>query len=360
MTRKKIRSTSTFSLSFLDIMSCGLGAAVLIFLLLKHVTENPINTVEPETTAEINLLEEEIQLGEETLVRIRNTISEITDETVTAQGLARRIEEEIKELKSLLEEIAPDSEVDIDGLKNKIARLQKQKRSIENTVLTGNKAYEFVGEGERQYLTGVKLGGANVLILVDSSASMLDETIVNVIRRRNMSDEQKLRAPKWERAQNITQWIVANLPINSDFQVLSFNEDVSPVIGDNINQWYPVTDRLSVASAVDGVKALVPENGTNMHRVFDTAMRMKPMPDNIFLITDGLPTQGGKAPKSGTISGAQRLRTFWSATQSLYKNRIPVNTFLLPMEGDPYAAGAFWRLAVVTRGAIVAPARDWP
>jgi len=96
MARKKIRSTSTFSLSFLDIMSCGLGAAVLIFLLLKHVVDSPVPNQDPQDLSEISLLEEEILVGEKNLVRIRNTISDITDETVIAQGLARKIEEDIK------------------------------------------------------------------------------------------------------------------------------------------------------------------------------------------------------------------------------------------------------------------------
>lgn len=358
MARKKIRSTSTFSLSFLDIMSCGLGAAVLIFLLLKHVTDAPVNDLDPQVMSEVNLLEDEILEGEKTLVRIRNTISEVSDETVTAQGLARKIEEDINKLKSLLEEIQPDSDLDVPGLKAKLARLQRQKKTLETEVPAGNKAYEFTGDGERQYLTGVKLGGENVLILVDSSASMLDESIVNVLRRRNMSDEMKLRSPKWERTLAITQWIVANLPQSSDFQVLTFNEDVAPVFGSDANEWYQVADRTSVASAVQGMAKVIPGKGTNMHRVFEAAMNMQPKPDNIFLITDGLPTQGGKAPKSGSISGRERLSVFREATRLI--KGASVNTFLLPLEGDPYAAAAFWRLAIVSRGALVTPARDWP
>lgn len=356
---RKLRTTSTFSLSFLDIMSCGLGAAVLIFLLLKHVIDSPIPDSDPRNLSEIDLLEEEIEFGEEKLVRIRNTISEISDETVTAQGLARKIEDDINELKSLLEEIAPDSKIDVPGIKSKIARLQKQKLALESTTPAGNKAYEFTGDGERQYLTGLKLGGENVLILVDSSASMLDETIVNIVRRRNMSDQQKLLAPKWSRTMDIAQWIIANLPVSSDFQVLSFNKEVAPVIGDQVNQWYEVADRISVASAVRGVNKIVPANGTNMDRVFEVAMSMQPRPDNIFLITDGLPTLGKNSPTTGSISGADRYRLFNQATDALASD-IPVNTMLLPLEGDPYAAGAFWYLAYASRGAFVTPARDWP
>ena len=245
------------------------------------------------------------------------------------------------------------------AFKAKIARLERQKQALETSVPAGNKAYEFTGEGERQYLTGIKLGGENVLILVDASSSMLDETIVNILRRRNMSEPLKRQSEKWQRTLGIAQWIVANLPLSSDFQVLSFNEDVKPVFGKEINEWYEVADRVSVASAVQGVGKVIPEKGTNMHNVFDAAMAMTPKPDNIFIITDGLPTQGDKGAKSGTISGIERLRTFRSAVQKLVPG-IPVNTFLLPLEGDPYAAASYWRLAIQTRGSYVTPARDWP
>lgn len=356
---RKLRSTSTFSLSFLDIMSCGLGAAVLIFLLLKHVTDSPSPITERQVMSEISLLEEEINVGEKDLVRIRNTISDISDETVTAQGLARKISEEIAELKSLLEEIAPDSNVDIPGLKNRLAKLQSQKEALENTIPAGNKAYEFTGEGDRQYLTGLKISGDNVLILVDSSASMLDETIVNIIRRRNMSEEQKLRAPKWQRTQAIAQWIVANLPLTSDFQVLTFNTEVAAANGGEIDAWYETGDRRALTSVVKGINQTVPANGTNMEIAFKAAMDMQPRPDNIYMVTDGLPTMGGRSSKGGTVSGVERYRLFWQATDVL-PNDIPINTLLLPLEGDPFAAGSFWGLALLTRGALVTPARGWP
>lgn len=356
---RKLRQISTFSLSFLDIMSCGLGAAILIFLLLKHVTNEPVPDADPKTLSEIKLLEEEIKEGEENLVRIRNTISEISDESVVAKGLARKIEEDIQKLKSVLEEINPDSDVDIPGLKNRIAKLQQQKKAIESSIPAGNKAYEFTGDGERQYLTGLKVGGDNVLILIDSSASMLDETIVNIVRRRNMRDDLKKQAPKWTRTVDIAQWVIANLPASSDFQVLSFNEDVAPVVGSEVNQWYEVIDKVSVAQVVQGIRKVVPENGTNLHRAFEVALSMTPVPDNIFIITDGLPTLGKETSKSGSITGVQRYRLFNKAIDQLDRS-IPVNTMLLPLEGDPYAAAAFWRLAIVSRGAFVTPARDWP
>jgi hypothetical protein len=356
---RKIRTTSTFSLSFLDIMSCGLGAAVLIFLLLRHTIDGPSLTIDPQVLSEVSLLEEEIKQGELNLIRIRNTISDVSDESVTAQGLARKIEADIDKLKSLLEEIAPDAVKNIEGLKSKIAKLESQKKALEKTEVGGRKAYQFTGDGERQYLTGLRLGGENVLILLDSSASMLDQSIVNIIRRRNMSDQLKRTAPKWQRAVEISQWVIANLPLSSDFQVMSFNTQINPVLGDELNQWHEVSDRKALQEAIAGIAKIIPEQGTNMAMVFKAAMDMQPRPDNIFLITDGLPTQGDKSSNKGTVSGAERMKIF-NRSMDLILPGIPVNTLLLPLEGDTFAASAFWRLAIATRGAFITPARDWP
>ena len=45
-------------------------------------------------------------------------------------------------------------------------------------------AHQGIGSGDRQYLTGLKVGGERILVLVDVSASMMDESVVNVIRLR--------------------------------------------------------------------------------------------------------------------------------------------------------------------------------
>ncbi len=43
-------------------------------------------------------------------------------------------------------------------------------------------------KGDRQYLTGLKVGGDRILLMVDVSAGMLDETVVSVLRMRSSSD----------------------------------------------------------------------------------------------------------------------------------------------------------------------------
>jgi hypothetical protein len=87
---------------------------------------------------------------------------------------------------------------------------------------------------------------------------------------------------------------------------------------------------------------------------------MDPPPDNIFLLTDGLPTQGKNSPsKPEQIKPARRAKFFADAIKELPK-RVPVNVLLYPMDGDPAAAGIFWNLARNSRGSFLTPSRDWP
>ncbi|MBQ0799939.1 MAG: hypothetical protein KBT63_11715 [Porticoccaceae bacterium] len=82
-------------------------------------------------------------------------------------------------------------------------------------------------------------------------------------------------------------------------------------------------------------------------------------PDNVFLITDGLPTQGKTRPRGSTASSNTRVKLFNSAIATL-PSRLPVNVILMPMEGDPEAASLFWQLGLISKGAFLSPASDWP
>jgi len=86
---------------------------------------------------------------------------------------------------------------------------------------------------------------------------------------------------------------------------------------------------------------------------------MLPRPDNILLITDGLPTQGTGKSSHKVVTGEKRVKFYERAVKLLPAN-IPVNTILFPMEGDPMAAVLFWKLAVDTHGSFLTPTRDWP
>ena len=362
----KRRPVSPFSLSFLDIMFCGFGAVVLLVLILNTDTVKARNQTFADLSAEVIRLQQEVIIGEDDRVVARNSLAAVVDDQVTTEGEAQRIIETIKALEiqmATLEKETLSSRAHINELSSDLKALdaEQQRHGAQTTADAeqGNKVRSFKGEGDRQYLTGLKVGGKRVLILVDVSASMLDETIINVVRRRNMDTASKRNAAKWRRALSTADWLVSNLPPGAAFQLYAFNTSANPLVSGSDGRWLQTSNRQDIEAAVSGLHQAIPSGGTSLHQALSVAGKLSPRPDNILLITDGLPTQGRSKPAGTTVSAAQRLEHFETAVRSLPAG-IPVNTILLPMEGDAYAAAAFWKLAIDTRGSFLTPARDWP
>ncbi|HAJ75674.1 MAG TPA: hypothetical protein DCM64_04385 [Gammaproteobacteria bacterium] len=86
---------------------------------------------------------------------------------------------------------------------------------------------------------------------------------------------------------------------------------------------------------------------------------MNPLPDNIFLITDGLPTINNRGTSQALVTPAERVELFEDAVEELPEG-IPVNIVLMPLEGDPSAAAIYWQLAQYSQGSFLTPSKDWP
>ncbi|MDP5074457.1 MAG: VWA domain-containing protein, partial [OM182 bacterium] len=247
-TKSQKRQVSPLSLAFLDVMFCGFGAVILLFLILDHADTVAAVTVDPSIASEVSLLEEEVLEGALNLERIRNTVADVSLEVVTAEGLAREIQEQ---LQTFLQELAAlensstatvesieKLRADVQALEEELLRLQASALDQE-----GNSVRQFLGDGSRQYLTGLFLGGQRILILVDSSTSMLDETLVNIIRTRNMSDERKREAPKWQRVVKTVDWVSTQLPITSRYQLWQFSNTTETLLTGDKFTWQEVADR---------------------------------------------------------------------------------------------------------------------
>ena len=363
MARRK-RQSSTFNLSFLDIMSCGFGAVVLVFLIIDHSLEVEIRTVNAEVLSEVELLEEDIREGEEGLVRLRNALDDAELDIVEADGRARRITEELDEYEALIASIEESGVSDSDAvakIQAEISQLEEEIRLLEEAsqAAAGRSAREFVGDGNRQYLTGLNMGGSRIAIMVDTSASMLANQVVNVIRLRSNDPAIQRQSEKWTRTLDTVDWLIAQLPTSAQFQVISFNTIAQPVIAGTDNIWLKVGDTEKLEEISIKLREQLPQGGTNLHNAFTKLSELPSPPDNIFILTDGLPTQGPISSQRSTITGPERRKLFEQAIRFLPKG-VPVNTVLFPMAGDPYAAWAFWRLAGATRGSMLSPAPDWP
>lgn len=350
----KKRRAIPLSLSFLDIMACGFGAVTLLFLILRHNTSE-IEVPESPMSAEIALLQEDIRQASFEKSTVQNSLKDIEQQLAEMQGMADRV---VTQLREKEQSIQPDPDQQVDVLRKQVEALENQVDSMEE-VEFGDRVREFIGEGNRQYLTGLKLGGERVMILVDGSASMLADSVVNVVRRRNMPDSQLRVSEKWRWTVRTVEWLLAQLPPSSRFQVYIFNTEVKAAIAGTEGEWLDAADSLELEEAVNGLKNFSPGGGTSLENAFVALGQFSMKSDNLFLLTDGLPTQGSSAPKKALVSGADRRDNFVKAVNRL-PSGIPVNTLLFPMEGDPEAAAMFWQLAINTDGAFLAPSRDWP
>lgn len=360
------RQISSFNLSFLDIMFCGFGAVVLLVLIINSNTVTEREEKFEDLQAEVERLQLELaanEMNRERLLAGRESVERRRAEVVALQKTAVEAIEAEKAVQSASVTARKKVQKDSDELKQELLILAQQNEKIKDKVQhrqqEGRKVREFEGDGHRQYLTGLKLGGKRVLILLDSSASMLDRKVVDIIRRKVMDDSTKRYAPKWRRAVRAVEWIVANLPADSTVQVLSFNVKVEQLGRQEDGIWLSVTDVDSINSMLARLTEIIPTGGTSLEKVFSRAKSLTPRPDNIILLTDGLPTQGSQPATQRTVTGAERVTFFEEAVKKL-PAKTPVNTVLFPMEGDPMAAVLFWKLAVESSGAFFTPTQDWP
>ena len=85
MARK--RDTNIFSLSFLDIMSCGFGAVILIYIIINHATVTTSQELNAQLLAEVKKFEIDVKDETENLIILRNTAEEQEDERLVQDNL---------------------------------------------------------------------------------------------------------------------------------------------------------------------------------------------------------------------------------------------------------------------------------
>jgi hypothetical protein len=360
------RSGDVFSMSFLDCMSCGFGAVILFFMIINSNSDVTNNDQTRALQAETDKLEIEVLEGRKNLALARTSIQKLETEEEEASDQISIIEALIAELQAELAKYDNDTlakieaieklQSDIKSLEDEVKRLLALKKEEE---ATGQRARSFKGEGDRQYLTGLKLGGERTLILVDRSASMLHETIVNIIRRKNLPESEQLLSRKWRQVVASVDWLTSQFKAESEYQIYMFNNVSVPVIKGTDGLWLKADDADQLDDAVRTLRRTVPKNGTNMYSAFQVIRDMNPRPDNVILLVDSMPTMDAATSTKRVIGPGERLNLFTAATQVI-PSGIPINIMLYPMEGDARAAVSLWALALKSRGSFISVSHDWP
>jgi hypothetical protein len=366
MARRRRREFNIFSIAFLAVMTCGFGAVILFFMITNANMSLEQERILEDTSAEVDRMQLQVLAGRRAVVELRDELADLVEQRAILRGLHDQLVAEIDRTADEFVETTEQTlarQQTIERLQADLAALRTETERLSAASITpeqaGDRIRAFTGDGDRQYVTGMRMGGERVVILVNVSTSMLDRTVVNILRRRNMSPEQQMRAPKWRQTVDTVDWITTQMQPGTQFQIIAFNDEAYSLIEGSDGRWLTNSDGSEIQQAIDRLRTVLPGGGTNLHAAFNAVRELQPRPDNIFLIIDKLPTRSEVLPARSGVTGRERLNHFSRAVRLLPVG-VPVNTILLAMEGDPQAAPAYWTLAIQTGGSLLAPADDWP
>lgn len=346
------RETEVFSLAFLDCICCGFGAVLLIFVI----------TVSQQISRDTESLES----VEERVRQLAANVSASQAEVAQLEQLLNASQSELDQLKTM----QTGEQVNLTNRQKELLLLLQQTGALKEALdsLLGKKKalptedvqpLPIPNEDRRQYLTGVKFEGSHVLFLVRVSGSMLGDTIQDAVALLEEPEFKKRESAKWQRVVKSLEWMLANLGPEASFQVLLFNDETTPLLPSRGDAWIARTDRQGLQDVLTKLHTVVPGGSANLERAFTHVRYMETLPDSIILLTDGLPTTSDTSPNNGNTDDETRMQYLRHAVRQL-PPRIPVNTILFPLDGDPGTAALYWELATDTRGSLVSPSASWP
>jgi len=343
------RKTESTALAFLDIISCGLGAVILIFLIIKH----NINTGSEQT--------DDLQS------QLASMIEQTKDLSAEMEGLRQQ--------NSDTEQAGKSMEDQLVDAKGKLASLSRQNASEKEQNKIAEGAIEEIeiatpvdqvtlqGTGQANYIIGMKVEGQRIAVVIDHSTSMTYPTLERAILAKFDTDAQRQNAPKWQRTLRVAKWLLARIPTQSQFAFIGFNDKAGMISPGT--SWSSAANQGDLGGTVQNISVLAPTGGTNLEAGMRMALNMTPRPTNIYVVTDGLPTQGSAyCAKKRSITPKCRESLLSNISSHLQKvfpgGNVPINVILLPMTGDPNAQALYWGWANMTKGLVLSPSEQWP
>jgi hypothetical protein len=360
------RKVEVFSLSFLDCICCGFGAVVLFYTIIAGQSGVDRIRRSDQLQAEVNRLEEQVLVGTRNLVLLRNTLEKTQTDTTRAAARAREIINAVATARDEAMRVGATSMAQrehINRLKSDLKQLEEGTRRLQagatQSAPAGTRVRAFRGTGNRQYLSGIQLKGKRILVLIDRSVSMVDQDLDDVLKLRNQSGAIRRATPKWRQTRDIANWLSTQFPAGSQFQMYAFNTEAKALVADSDGRWLDAANPALLSQAIEALNGTVPEGGTSLINAWSVIRSLSPRPDQVVLVTDGLPTQGRERPLRSYIGIGQRQRLFEEARRSLPEG-VPMDVFLLPMQGEVPAPHLYWTLARDSGGNFMMPAADWP
>lgn len=362
-----------FSLSFLDVLSCGLGAAILLLLVVKHGSTDMTVDSQAYAQSQAKRLQEELDERLEQKSGLERQLAAVAEEIASAAA-------EKTDLTAAQEQKLADLRLQVQTLSNAQDRLRSASEELQALQAIPVEEPE-PQTGPTGHLGGLFIEDSRVVVLLDRSASMLDRSLVEIIRLRLASFRTRQSVEKWSTAKNAAEWAFNRLDRGKKVQILSYSDTVGKIDGTTVgpgqrlkwlNKGYTGVELQNVRTMLATLDA---DGPTNLESAFEAVSTLNPKPKQVLLITDGLPTVPGKerlgrvrsCPNARTgqvpiLSPACRKRIFDRAVQT-FRQEFPttrLSVVLLPLDGDAQAMYSYWGLAANSGGRVLTPAEGWP
>lgn len=354
-------------LALLDVLCCGLGAAVMLLMLVRQAPASE------DLAAQVWQAQAALQRAQDELAEWRRLLTDADAQTAqaaqalrTAQGGRSAAESALQRQTQSAQAAAQSAQADKELLRELLSAAEAETQT------------EMPPPPKQ--LTGLRMMPDRTLVLLDRSASMLHRNIVDVVRLRASPADAQLSAQKWRTARDAAQWALARIPEGGRRRLLMFSSAVvgvdAPVPPTGAIRWErqgaPEQDAGNLRRQLDGA---APEGATNLKAALQAAARLSPAPRQVLIITDGLPTLPGatplrslrgcprlNSPKAPLVSGDCRTSVFLNAVKVAERQLAGArfDVILLPMEGDAQATQGYWLLAALSGGRLLTPAFGWP
>ena len=355
-----MRRTETSTLAFLDVMACGLGAVIMILVVLRQQAP-PDTPPQPEPIVSAEQTKADLD-------KMRNELAALLAAQDTAKGdLAKQ-----KQIIAVINTAIEKTRDDLASTNMQNAALDQAIASATSTLTqqqieTPPDAIDAVRKTQPQYLVGLKMAGKKIVILLDRSASMTARELLKIVQYKAGPGTARQQAEKWVNALNAVWWMTARAPAQSQIHIASFSTSTKF----HTANWIGTSDSAALSTVKAEMASLVPGGSTNLEDA--VAAAIKTGADSIYIITDGLPTAapggqtmlgldgcGSKWFKRKQVTGKCRVSLFQRTVAAAAGKQVRISIVLMPLEGDPDAAPLFSKWALSKDGVLLSAARNWP
>lgn len=334
---KRRRSTASSALAFMDCICCAFGAVLLLFILTAKTHRQQQDELEAVSAGTIAELKEALESTQHELDKVDQALGKASRESVQLSELIQANNQ-----KSQFEKA-------IQAVESQLAALNEQQADSENRSTA---AWEKAPSDPR-YLADLQLTGPHIAIILESSGSMLGEDAASASAQLQKSPNN---SSKWQRAKSIVGTLIASMPEQQKFALLSMQAETTLLSAQSTNSYNESDDGETIVKILKMIDTIEPQGGANLSSAMRAVQALNPTPSSVLLITDGLPT--APATTLSRLSESDRVTLFFEAAQLCPD--LNFNVLLLPFAGDPSAAGLYWKLCSQKKGICLVPASNWP